>query len=296
MDAVGIVDEALERFHAAADEYGGGLSNHGPMAVDALTRLGAVDEVRPWAARYSRRLDPFDGPVPVVDLDEPWEAVVRREVPGLVRGAVSEAGHGAIRTAHAVAMLAEADTPPRRMELARALSYWRRTYDEIEAGPPVIGATSVRDALGSVASLSPPPPGLGLISDRVRALGPVPVFDASLDAVVDAAAGALLASRPSSTIALVHAVTTPVALSVLAPFAPGVEREAWLVAAALIAGYADALDPVVDGEVDVDDAVGRAVESGDEHAIKLAAACLGRPDRVHAAATAAVAARLRRRR
>ena len=295
--AVGIVDEALERFHATADEYHGGLSNHGPMAVDALARLGAVDEVTPWAARYARRLDPFEGPAPAVDLDEPWDDVVRRELPALVRGAVSEAGHGAIRTAHAVAMLSEADTPPRRMELARALAYWRSSYDEVMPGPRMPGVSSVRAALGSVASLSPPPPGPGLISDRVRSLGPVPMLEGvGIDEVIDAAAAALLASRPSATIALVHAVTTPAALQVLAPFVAGVEREAWLVAAALIAGYADSLDPSVDVVVDAEDAVGRAIETGDEHAIKLAAACLGRPDLVHVAVTAAVAERLRRRR
>ena len=299
--AIGIVDEALERFHATADEYRGGLSNHGPMAVEALARLGAVDEVAPWSVRYARALEPFEGPTPVLDLDEPWEAAVRREVPRLLRGAVSAAGHGAIRTAHAVAMLSEADTPPRRMELARALAYWRATYDEVEAGPPVSGAatSSVRAAMRSVASLSPPPPGPGLISDRVRSLGPVPVLDgASLDDVIDVAAGALLASRRSATIALVHAVTTPAALQVLAPYVDGVEREAWLVAAALIGGYADALDPT-DEQLEsssFDIGVAGAVESGDEHAIKLAAACLRRPSPVHAAVTAEVAARLGRRR
>jgi hypothetical protein len=296
VDAVGIVDEALERFHATADEFGGGLSNHGPMGVDALVQLGAVDAVHPWAVRYERRLEPFEGPAPVVDADEPWSDIVRREVPPLLRGAVGAAGHGVIRVAHAVSMLSVADTLPRRMELARALAYWRASYDEVTPGPPVVGASSVREALRSVASLSPRPPGPGLISDRLHALGPVSVFDAAtVDDVVDAAAGALLASRRSSTIALVHAVTTPVALAVLAPFVPGVEREAWLVAAALIAGYADVLDGEV-ATVDVDEAVGLAVESGDEHAIKLAAACLGRADPVHAAVTAAVAERLTRRR
>ena len=296
-DEVGIVDEALERFHATADEYHGGLSNHGPMAVDALARLGAVDEVGPWSRSYERRLAPFEGPPVSVDLDEPWESVVRREVPSLLRGAVGAAGHGAIRVGHAVSMLSDADTPPRRMELARALAYWRASYDEVTPGPPVEGATSVRAALASVATLSPPPPGPGLISDRVRSLGPVPVFDAArVDDVIDAAAGALLASRPSSTIALVHAVTTPAALRALAPYVDGVEREAWLVAAALISGYADALDPVIDDVVAVDEAVGRAVESGDEHAIKLAAVCLGRPGPVPVAVMASVAGRLGRRR
>jgi hypothetical protein len=69
-----------------------------------------------------------------------------------------------------------------------------------------------------------------------------------------------------------------------------------LVAAALVSAYADSLGPSEVEPVGVDDAVGQAVESGDEHAIKLASACLGRPGALHPAVTAAVAQRLRRRR
>jgi hypothetical protein len=294
------VDEALERLHATADEYRGGLTNHGPMVVDALARLDHEDAVGDWVRQYERHLAPVpDDEVAPPPVEDDWRDVVRAEVPRLLRGAVSAAGHGAIRTAHAVAMLEEADTPPRRMELARALVYWRRKYDEVEVGPALRGVGSVHDALRQVASLSPPPPGPGFISDRRRSAGAVPAVEASIDDGVAAAAGALLASRPTSTIALVHAVTTPVALQVLAPYAPGAAAEAWLVAAALIAGYADALDPEPDAFYEFetfDDSVGRAIEGGDEHAIKLAAACAGRPAPVHRAVTAAVAGRLGRRR
>lgn len=289
-DEVGVVDEALERFLATDDEYGGGLSNHGPMTVDALVRLGAVDEVPAWCRRYERVLEPHDGPaVPAVEGE--WRDAVRAEVPSLLRGAAAAAGHGAIRTAHAVAMLEVADTAPRRAELARALAYWRRSYDAIERGSAVASRSTVTTALAAFAELRPTF-GRRLISDRLRELGPVPTFDAAaIDDIVDAAAMALLASSRPATIALVHAVTTPVALQALAPYADGVAGEAWLVAAALIAAYADAL--VVDVEpAPIAEGIGRAVESGDEHAIKLAAACLGREDPVHAAVTAAVAGRL----
>ena len=160
-------------------------------------------------------------------------------------------------------------------------------------------APSVGDALARLAPLRPEG-GRELISDRLRRLGPVPTFDVAVDALVDAAAGALLASSPRATIALVHAVTTPVALQALAPYASSVEREAWLVAAALVIAYADRLAPGPENDPagapasvgSFEDAVGRAVAGGDEHAIKLAAACAGRSDPVHVAATAAVASRL----
>ena len=34
------LDEVLERFQRGGLEYGGGLSNHGPMAAEALVALG----------------------------------------------------------------------------------------------------------------------------------------------------------------------------------------------------------------------------------------------------------------
>jgi hypothetical protein len=297
----GVVDEALERLHATADEFRGGLSNHGPMVVDALVRLGAPAEVLPWCRRYERHLEPDLLPPPP-PIEDDWRDAVRAEVPALLRGAAAAAGHGAIRTGHAVALLEDEDTGPRRVELARALRYWRQTYAEVAVGPTLVGASSVRAALGRVASLTPPAPGPGLISDRLRALGAVPGYAAPIDEVVDAAAAALLASARRSTIALVHAVTTPVALQALSPYVAGVEAEAWFVAAALISAYADALDVPKDeldspSPVALEDAVGRAIESGDEHAIKLAAACAGRAaggDPVHAAVIGAVATRLTR--
>jgi hypothetical protein len=42
----GILDEAYERFHATGPEFDGGLSNHGPMAVEAMARHGHERAVR----------------------------------------------------------------------------------------------------------------------------------------------------------------------------------------------------------------------------------------------------------
>src|SRR6185295_14236026 len=51
----------LEIFAKTGPEYGG-LSNHGPMASEALVALGRSDAVIPWAERYKRRLQ--DRPEP----------------------------------------------------------------------------------------------------------------------------------------------------------------------------------------------------------------------------------------
>ncbi|MGW8882260.1 questin oxidase family protein, partial [Streptomyces mirabilis] len=39
-DTSGTLDEALERLHSSGPERNGWLSNHGPMAVEALVRHG----------------------------------------------------------------------------------------------------------------------------------------------------------------------------------------------------------------------------------------------------------------
>ncbi|MDP3226090.1 MAG: questin oxidase family protein, partial [Rubrivivax sp.] len=124
-------------------EYAGGLSNHRPMALLALARLGANDsQLRNFDASYSRRLRPAPPAVawPVGDAwasrlgqPEAWplyrdlfvqwldnEAagdVLRQVLPTLMQGCGAAAFHGLIRTAYAV-------QAAHRQELADALAYW----------------------------------------------------------------------------------------------------------------------------------------------------------------------------
>ncbi|HUP84327.1 MAG TPA: hypothetical protein VM143_01550 [Acidimicrobiales bacterium] len=269
------IDEALEQLHATSDEYQGGLTNHGPMVVEALSRMGRADEVPGWVRAYARSLEPFEGPaVPPVEGD--WREAVREELTSLVVGSAGAAGHGVIRTAHAAALLEEADTPVRRQELARALAYWRRNVEVVEAGPALVGASTGRAALLGLSGRERPPGGRpGFISDHLRSLGPIPTCPgAGIDEIVSTAATVLAGTRASATIPLVHAVTTPAALAVLEPYLPpGVAAaQAWLVAAALVSAYGDVTVAAhAEGDEDSETAVGLAVESRDEHAIKLAA-------------------------
>lgn len=52
------LDEPLLRFHSSGPEFGGWLSNHGPMAGDALLRISGDVDAEAWAALYERRLEP----------------------------------------------------------------------------------------------------------------------------------------------------------------------------------------------------------------------------------------------
>jgi hypothetical protein len=74
-----VLDEGLSRLAATGPEYRGGLSNHGPMAAEALVRLGRADAVEPWLDGYLKRLD---GPPRPADriTDATW-----RDAPGSSR-------------------------------------------------------------------------------------------------------------------------------------------------------------------------------------------------------------------
>src|SRR5450755_1830906 len=57
--SAGTLDEAYERLHATGPEFDGFLSNHGPMAAEAMVRRGHGDLVSSWLDRYMRGLEEF---------------------------------------------------------------------------------------------------------------------------------------------------------------------------------------------------------------------------------------------
>lgn len=48
---------ALERLDDTGPEFGGFLTNHGPMAAEAMCCLGAADRVPAWIDIYRSQLD-----------------------------------------------------------------------------------------------------------------------------------------------------------------------------------------------------------------------------------------------
>src|SRR5215471_18340284 len=55
----GTLDEAYQRLHATGPEFDGWLSNHGPMAAEAMVRRGHAGRVHRWLDGYMRRLEEF---------------------------------------------------------------------------------------------------------------------------------------------------------------------------------------------------------------------------------------------
>jgi hypothetical protein len=191
----GELDEGLNRLAATGPEYGRGLSNHGPMAAEALVRLGRADAVEHWLDGYLRRLDGPPRPADRVTdetwrdalgklnrvadweaylraelANEPWRDVLARWWPRLLPGVAAAATHGIIRTSHAARSLAAAEdaesSGPRHDELARALAYWAASYVELPGGARPGGDLDVAAAVRALPVLPEPPAG-GLISVRL---------------------------------------------------------------------------------------------------------------------------------
>ncbi len=170
------LDAALEVLARSGPEHGGGLSNHGPMACEALTALARPEAVIPWLDQYRLRLQPPLREGRRIDRKEwreglgkyeragdwiaffdrelkaaPWREVLSQWVPLLAPGLVGAATHGLIRTGHAARSLGRRENALRRHELAQGLAYWAARYYVLPGSSAAGGTTfEVRDALKRV--------------------------------------------------------------------------------------------------------------------------------------------------
>jgi len=179
--ATGTLDEAYERLHATGPEFDGWLSNHGPMAAEAMVRHGQAGQVHRWLDGYMARLEEFPrgtGPIGADwqdALGDPrriadWTAYFRREVtaqpwrqvlgtwwPRLLPGVAAAATHGVIRVGHAVRALTQDGADAEHLaELAHGLAYWAARWQPVPgtaaAGPPRITAHTPGPETASAAA------------------------------------------------------------------------------------------------------------------------------------------------
>ncbi len=165
-EAVSELDEAFERLASSGFELPNGFVNHGPMACEALAALGCSGEIDNWARRFARTRSATVDAVTPINFDwqgamgdyrrlpewiglfeqqiahDGWAPVVSTWVPRLLPALAVRLFHGAIRTAHAVRAVSQADTEPRRAELARALGYWSARF---QPGATVVPGSGVDD-------------------------------------------------------------------------------------------------------------------------------------------------------
>ncbi|MCW3842960.1 questin oxidase family protein [Micromonospora yasonensis] len=245
----GILDEAYERLHRTGPEFEGWLSNHGPMAVEALVRHGHGARVHRWLDDYLGRLDDLPrGLRPIDDWraalgdpkragdwlvhfdhelrEHPWPEVLGTWWPRLLPGIAAGATHGVIRVGHAVRVLrTDGANPARLAELGQALGYWAARWQPVPGAGPLTGRSGVAAALAGVPRL---PEQTGGIRERLGRLPDLPdwaVAATALHPPADPAGAArtltelvhrtgleYLRFGHGNPVMLVHAVTAPTAV------------------------------------------------------------------------------------
>lgn len=214
------LDTALARLHRHGPEYGGGLSDHGPMVVEALAALGREDAILPWLDAYEPRLESPPVPKSEIALDrwrdalgrenpaewlvlferelerQGWRALLTTWLPRLAPGLIAGAAHGAIRTAHAARAIAAKETPARQAELARGLAYWASCWETLpgweraggERAAPVPRSEacaaeprSPRELLFTLPRMPKEMRGGPFFTDALRALNDYPSFADVID-------------------------------------------------------------------------------------------------------------------
>jgi hypothetical protein len=228
-NVTGTLDEAYQRLHVTGPEFDGWLSNHGPMAAEAMVRRGHADQVHRWLDGYMTRLEEFPrGSSPIGSgwreaLGDPrriadWTAYFRQEVTGqpwrqvlgtwwprLLPGVAAAATHGVIRVGHAVrALRQDGDDAEHLAELAHGLAYWAARWQPVPgtaateplritahtpAGEAAGAGPAATDTLAAVPRIADQSGG---IRDRLGRLAELPGWSAALAAPqIPAPAGAL---------------------------------------------------------------------------------------------------------
>ncbi len=295
------LDSALATFHRTAAEYGGRLSNHGPMAAEALEAMGLQAEIPAFVHRYARRLEPCEHPGgPHVQrlLRDGVESVVRDALPGLLPGLAGAAFHGLIRTGHAMRGLRRRPSPVRVAELGHALDYWSAAAQVLpgEPGARAIAGTDAHAVFASTPLIPETDRAGGLIADRFNPLldwdefiDPVETLDLAartprehvLDVADLAARAYLQATSGRDRFVFLHVVTGSAALLTLLDTLSDEDARrgaGYMVqaAAAVKATHGHTLDPSLPwpDPCSASELAHLALRRLDDHDIKFAEACI----------------------
>jgi questin oxidase-like protein len=204
----GMLDDAYERLHATGPEFDGFLSNHGPMAAEAMVRHGRGDLVGAWLDAYMRRLEELPRGLRPIGSDwrealgdvrrvadwtamfgreigeQPWRQVLNAWWPQLLPGVVAAATHGVIRVGHSVrALLADGDDPGHLAELAHGLAYWAARWQTLPGGHAAAAAAGRTHSMTPLESLAAVPRIAGQsggIGDRLARLADLPAWPLAL--------------------------------------------------------------------------------------------------------------------
>lgn len=309
MDTTGILDEALQRLHHTGPERFGRLTNHAPMAVEALSVRGQAPSVHRWLDLYANKLEDFPSRVEPVTAtnwraalgdprraadwighferemaERPWRDVLAQWWPRLLPGMYGGPTHPLIRVGHAVrTLLAGESTGPRLVELAHGLGYWAARHHPVSGLAPLPGGDSAAAALAAVPPIDDRQGGF---PDRLGRVTALPVWATAvtepgearrrLAELVQAATHRYATHGHGEETMLVHAATAPNAVRRTLPALPHALwvpslHAAWTASAAVTAMYAPDAPAAFTPPVTLtaEEVFERALAHGDEHVIKL---------------------------
>ena len=254
-----VLDEAYVQLHRWGLEWGGenGLSNHGPMAVEVLSRRSQEDQVGSWLDGCVTRLETLPGeddPITEGDWAEAMGRAPRGRLGRVLPAAVHEAawpdvlaavaaaaaGHRVGRHARADPDRARGPHGPRRDtspgavdEIAHALGCWAARAIFV---PGLAAPAGKLDAAAALAGLPRLPEQHGVVRERFARLADLPAWtpalttlrspetadavSAALASLVEAGARQYATHGYGSPVLLVHVATAPNAMSQLLPALP----------------------------------------------------------------------------
>lgn len=264
-----LLDEAYQRLNRTGPEFDDWLSNHGPMAVEALAHNGHADLIHDWIDDYLTQLEAQPGPTDPITVDNwrealgnprrlgdwpawftnelaeaDWTEVLVRWWPRLLPGIAASATHGVIRVGHAVRTLREHGPNPLRLEeLAYALAYWAARWQPVSRPANPAGELDAAAALARIPTVPDQSAGINHRLDQLEDLAGWPAAQAAirpvgspdqapgfLKDVVTAAVGDYLTHGHGSGVMLVHAATAPNAVLRTLPSLPA---DQWVGSAAI---------------------------------------------------------------
>ncbi|HXQ20300.1 MAG TPA: questin oxidase family protein [Candidatus Acidoferrales bacterium] len=226
------MDEALEFLAPYGPDLSNGLTNHAPMAAEALCALGRAAAVMPWLDGYRKLLAPRPAPRQRIghedwrsalgrldrfadwtaffeaELQEAaWREVAARWTMNLAPAICASATHGVIRVGHAVRSLVQSESPVRIHELAEALGYWAACYQTLPTAPPRMsgGAAPPHEAIARVPVVPQEQRHFtGTIVSSLEALDEFPAFAPVIGMIDTTAPPAELLSDLTETFARVY--------------------------------------------------------------------------------------------
>ncbi|MBB4633394.1 questin oxidase family protein [Sphingosinicella soli] len=253
--------------------------------------LGDFKRASDWREMFERSME-----------EMAWREALLLWWPRLLPGMASGLTHGLLRTAHAVRSIGLADgraTPLQLRELAAGLAYWASLYVELPGRHRLLGNESFPDIIAAIPRLPADmrigtrEKGLchhmdqiGGWADAISRLASPADLQAALSDMTLAYAQINLVHDKTFPIPLVHTVTAPAAVRFMLPHLPEALHvptylAVWEATASIVTNFAPAHDEeisttVPDGleAVSPEELVARAVEHGDEHAVKFTEACL----------------------